>query len=51
MFPVLVLMYFRLAIQEERESEARFGDAWREYASHTPRFIPRLYGDDTVKVH
>lgn len=51
MFPVLVFMYVRLAIQEERDSEPRFGQAWREYASHTPRFIPRLSGNDTDQVH
>ncbi len=42
MFPVLVVMYIRLAISEERDSEAAFGDAWRAYAAATPRFIPRL---------
>ena len=41
MFPVLVWMYVRLARFEEREAEAEFGDQWREYAAHTPRFIPR----------
>jgi len=40
MFPVLVVMYVRLAISEERDSEAAFGDAWREYAAVTPQFIP-----------
>ena len=44
MFPVLVFMYVRLAISEEREAQARFGSAWREYAAHTPRFIPRFGG-------
>jgi protein-S-isoprenylcysteine O-methyltransferase Ste14 len=42
MFPVLVVMYVRLAISEERDSEAAFGDAWREYAAVTPRFIPHV---------
>jgi protein-S-isoprenylcysteine O-methyltransferase Ste14 len=42
MFPVLVVMYVRLAISEERDSEAAFGDAWREYAAVTPRFIPHF---------
>ncbi|WP_250532987.1 isoprenylcysteine carboxylmethyltransferase family protein [Caballeronia sp. AZ10_KS36] len=51
MFPVLVFMYVRLAIQEERDSEARFGDAWRAYAARTPRFVPRLSQDDTIHVH
>jgi protein-S-isoprenylcysteine O-methyltransferase Ste14 len=51
MFPVLVYMYVRLARQEERDSEAHFGDTWREYAARTPRFIPRLSQDDTIHVH
>lgn len=42
MFPVLVGMYRRLAIAEEREVAARFGAAWDDYARRTPRFIPRL---------
>jgi protein-S-isoprenylcysteine O-methyltransferase Ste14 len=42
MFPVLVFMYVRLAIREERDSEREFGDAWRAYAARTPRFFPRL---------
>ena len=33
MFPVLVAMYVRLAISEERDSEKVFGDAWRIYAA------------------
>lgn len=41
MFPILVWMYVRLAHAEERDSEASFGEQWREYAKHTPRFIPR----------
>lgn len=42
MFPVLVVMYVRLAINEERDSEAAFGEAWRRYTAVTPRFVPRL---------
>ena len=41
MFPLLVIMYVRLSISEERDSEAAFGDEWRAYAAATPRFIPR----------
>ncbi len=41
MFPVLVLVYRRLAIAEEREVAARFGPAWAAYAQRTPRFLPR----------
>ena len=40
MFPVLVWMYVRLARTEERDAEAEFGERWREYAAHTPGFIP-----------
>jgi protein-S-isoprenylcysteine O-methyltransferase Ste14 len=42
MFPVLVWMYVRLAKTEERDSELHFGQAWRTYATHTPRFLPRF---------
>jgi methanethiol S-methyltransferase len=42
MFPVLVLMYARLAITEEREMHRQFGEAYARYAAHTPRFIPKL---------
>jgi len=41
MFPILVWMYMRLARSEERDTEARFGERWREYAARTPRFIPQ----------
>jgi protein-S-isoprenylcysteine O-methyltransferase Ste14 len=49
MFPVLVVMYVRLAIAEERDSESAFGDAWRAYAAVTPRFIPRLSKGNHVR--
>ena len=42
MFPVLVMMYGRLAMTEERQMHERFGAAWDSYAARTPRFIPRL---------
>jgi protein-S-isoprenylcysteine O-methyltransferase Ste14 len=41
MFPVLVWMYVRLSIAEEREAERQFGDEWAHYAARTPRFLPR----------
>ncbi|HEX7747021.1 MAG TPA: isoprenylcysteine carboxylmethyltransferase family protein [Micromonosporaceae bacterium] len=41
MFPILVLVYTRLARAEEREVAARFGDAWHDYATRTPGFVPR----------
>ena len=44
MFPVLVIMYARLAHREEREVAAEFGETWRAYAAETPRWFPRLLG-------
>ena len=41
MFPVLVLVYRRLAIQEEAAVAAVFGPLWDTYAKVTPRFVPR----------
>jgi protein-S-isoprenylcysteine O-methyltransferase Ste14 len=43
MFPVLVLVYRRLAIREEREVALQFGASYDEYAKQTPRFLPRLH--------
>jgi methanethiol S-methyltransferase len=40
MFPVLVIMYVRLAKAEEREAIAEFGDAYRSYAKSVPGFVP-----------
>jgi len=42
MFPILVLMYVRLAGREEREARAEFGAAYDRYAAATPAFLPRL---------
>jgi len=42
MFPILVLMYVRLARREEREVRAEFGAAYDRYAAATPAFLPRF---------
>jgi protein-S-isoprenylcysteine O-methyltransferase Ste14 len=44
MFPILVVMYVRLAHREEAEVRAEFGDAWDRYAARTPGFIPSFTG-------
>ena len=41
MFPVLVVMYVRLARKEEREALAEFGDQYRAYMERVPAFFPR----------
>ena len=42
MFPILVVMYVRLAQREELEAIATFGDAYRRYMAQVPAFFPRL---------
>jgi len=42
MFPILVVMYARLARHEEREAVAEFGEQYIAYAARTPGFFPRL---------
>jgi len=42
MWPILVLMYYRLARREEREMESRFGDKYIAYKQRVPMFWPRL---------
>ena len=42
MFPILVLMYVRLARREERDVRVEMGAAWHDYAARTPAFVPRL---------
>lgn len=44
MFPLLLVMYWRLAVHEEKEVEADFGRSYRRYATQVPRFVPRLKG-------
>ena len=40
MFPVLLVMYARLAVTEEAEMHRRFDAAFDTYAARTPRFFP-----------
>lgn len=42
MFPILVIVYARLARHEEQEVLAIFGEVYRDYQRHTPAFFPRL---------
>jgi protein-S-isoprenylcysteine O-methyltransferase Ste14 len=42
MFPVLVIMYVRLARREEREMVTQFGETYAAYVASTPGFLPRL---------
>lgn len=42
MYPVLVVMYVRLARIEEREVRGRAGAEWDDYATRTPGWFPHL---------
>lgn len=42
LFPILLFMYRRLALKEEADCRDRFGQAWDDYASRVPAFIPIL---------
>lgn len=42
LFPVLVVVYRRLALREEQAVELTFGEQYRAYRASTPAFIPRF---------
>lgn len=42
MFPVLVVVYTKLALEEEKDLMKIFGKDYQHYAQVTPRFIPNL---------
>ena len=44
MFPVLVVVYVRLARREEQLAIAEFGETYLDYRAITPAFIPKLVG-------
>lgn len=51
MFPVLVLVYLRLARNEEREVAGRLRDAWAAYAARTPDSSRQPYATPSVCWH
>jgi len=42
MFPVLVVMYVRLAHHEEQDALREYGDEYRRYMAQVPGFFPHL---------
>ncbi|RCU51044.1 isoprenylcysteine carboxylmethyltransferase family protein [Corallincola holothuriorum] len=46
MFPILVVVYFRLAKREERIALDEFGDDYRRYMEITPAWIPKFKIDE-----
>jgi len=50
MFPVLVVMYVRLARIEEREALREFGSQYRGYMQRVPAFLPRFGSRPSARV-
>ncbi len=42
MWPILAILYYRLAKEEEKEMEERFGEEFLKYKRSVPMFIPRV---------
>lgn len=42
MWPILMYAYYRLAKREEREVEAKFGEAYKAYRQKVQAFIPKF---------
>lgn len=40
MLPIVIFMYYRLSLKEEKQMIEEFGDAYIIYMKHTKRFIP-----------
>jgi protein-S-isoprenylcysteine O-methyltransferase Ste14 len=51
MFPILVVMYVRLARREEREAVAEFGEKYIAYSARTPGFFPRFRSSASTQPH
>ncbi len=51
MFPLLVMMYLRLALAEERDAGREFGEAYDRYAATTPRWVPRCGRRSAADAH
>jgi protein-S-isoprenylcysteine O-methyltransferase Ste14 len=42
LWPVLALLYYRLAKEEDKQMEQKFGKQYTEYTKSVPMFIPKL---------
>ena len=47
MWPILMVVYYRLARREERMCEEQFGEGYLRYKERVPAFIPRFGGRST----
>jgi protein-S-isoprenylcysteine O-methyltransferase Ste14 len=42
LWPILVILYYRLAKEEEKNMEEKFGEEYTKYKQNVPMFIPRV---------
>ncbi|NIO79390.1 MAG: DUF1295 domain-containing protein [Candidatus Aminicenantes bacterium] len=45
MWPILMVVYYRLAKREEKECEQQFGEEYQQYRQQVPAFFPVLRSD------
>ncbi len=52
MWPILVVLYYRLAREEEKEVEEKFGEKYREYKRKVPMLLPlpKVMKTETIQV-
>ena len=43
LWPVLATLYYRLAKEEDKELEERFGEEYRKYERNVPMLMPRIH--------
>jgi protein-S-isoprenylcysteine O-methyltransferase Ste14 len=43
MWPIMLVIYYKLARKEEQDMEKEFGEAYRAYKARTGMFLPRLF--------
>jgi protein-S-isoprenylcysteine O-methyltransferase Ste14 len=43
LWPILAILYYRLAKEEDKELEERFGEEYRKYKRMVPMLIPRMH--------
>ena len=49
LWPILVMVYYRLAKQEDKEMEQKFGEEHQKYKQTVPMFIPHLRPKESFK--
>lgn len=51
MWPIMAVLYYRLARKEEQDMEIEFGQQYLQYKQRTGMFLPRLIGRPVQQAH